>query len=222
MKHIKAIWLAIVAGLILTMTACGPSKAELEEKKTQEAFDTAAIAYSALCEAGDMTVGVMKSVYGAWYFGIYKAKDSLSVNVVANLANEVVLTKSELEAGVKSLTSKLSTDETTVKHAMCDGLGNITAWEFSLQVIYESYEANGSYDDIQSKIDAANAALKTMTNEFDGYKHYPTLKELYAKVSAYYEFTKNPTGSFQQLKDTMSSYENDIRTLKSDLSFVFD
>lgn len=222
MKKSIAILLVMIIGVSLILSGCGPSKAELASRRDQEAFDTAKEAYTSLCEAADMTVSVMSSVYGAWYFGIYKADDSSSSNVVANLAKEVALSQSELDAGVKSLATTLSVDESTLKYAMYKGTGDTKAWQYCLFVVNESYVVNGNFGDIQSKIDTANAALKTMTNEFDDYKHYPTLKEFYAKVSSYAEFSQNPSGSFQQLKDTINDYENSIRTYRSDLSFVFE
>ena len=229
MKQVNLLLLAAVVVFLVTTTSCGPSKAQIEaeiraveEQKTQEAFDTAKKAFTSLCEANDIVVSVMNSIYGAWYFGIYKADDSSSTTIIINLAKEVALSESELNAGVTSMASRLSVKESTLKYAMNKGVGDSKAWEYCLYAVNESYIVNGSFDKIQTNINIANAALKTMTNDFDDYKHYPTLKELYAKISAYYVFAQSPSGSFQQLKDTINGYENDIRTLISDLSFVFE
>ena len=206
-------------GLSLVLSGCGPSKTDIkaaEDKKTQEAFDTAKNAYTALNEASDFVVGVMDSVYGAWYFGIYKADDSTTTNVISNLSKETHLSTSELSAAVKSLTESIGVSEYLWEFSMTDD------WQYCLYTVNEAYVLNGVIGEIQQKIDTANAALRTMTNEFDDYKHYPTLKDYYAKVTSYFEFAQNPTGSFQQLKDTINSYETDMRTLKSDLSFVFE
>ena len=88
------IFMSIVC-CILILTACGPNKAELEAQeaivRTQKAFDIAKEAYTELCNAADLTISVMDSVYGAWYFGIYKAGDSTTSSVISDLAKETSL-----------------------------------------------------------------------------------------------------------------------------------
>jgi len=192
------------------------------EKRSQEAFDNAKIAYEALCEAAEITNSVMSSVYGAWYFGIYKAKDSTTATVLTNLAKEVRLTKSELSAGLTAVAKEFSMSESTILWAMVTTNKDISNYVFCLDVVDFAYKINGTYDEIQKNIDAANAVLKKMTAEFDDYKHYPTLKEFYSKVLSYAEFAQSPTGSFQQLSPTKAEYENSIRTYRIDLSFVFE
>lgn len=189
--------------------------------KDQQAYDTANEAYLNLCSAADLTISVMDSVYGAWRFGIYDADDSTSSTVLTNLAKETSLSKSELEAGVKSLAESFDVSESNLLSALVSESKDISNWQFCLYVVHEAYNANGVFDEIRTNIDAANNALKTMTANYDDYKHYPALKEFYSKISSYFEFAENPSGSFQQLANTINDYENSIRTYRSDLSFIF-
>jgi hypothetical protein len=189
--------------------------------RDQKAFDTAKDAYTELSNAADLTISVMDSIYGAWYFGIYKAKDSSTTTVIADLAKNTSLSQSDLQKALKSTADKYDVSEATLLWALADKADSISSWQFCLDVVKEAYSINGTFDRIQSSIDTADASLKTMTAEFDDYKHYPTLKDFYSKVASYAEFAQSPTGSFQQLKDTISDYENSIRTYRTDLSFVF-
>ena len=51
--------------------------------------------------------------------------------------------------------------------------------------------------------------------------NYPKLKEYYSSIKSYVEFFTSPSGSFKQLADTINTYENGIRTLESDVGFLF-
>ncbi|MBP7212939.1 MAG: hypothetical protein KBA03_01770 [Anaerolineaceae bacterium] len=232
MKKTSMLLLCLVY-IATVLYGCGSSEAELAAQaataeaqaaaiKDQKAFDTAKEAYTALSNAADSTISVMDSIYNAWYFGIYDADDSSPETVISDLAKEVPLSREELDAGLQSLAKELDDDESGLLRLMASDSRNVSNWQWLLYLINESYNVNGKFDEIQENIDLANVALKTMTAEFDDYKHYPALKELYSKVVSYAEFAQSPTGSFQQLSGTITDYENDIRTLRSDLSFVFD
>ena len=64
--------------------------------------------------------------------------------------------------------------------------------------------------------------MQTLTSVYEDYTYYPKLKELYSAVNSYAEFVITPTGSFEQLADTVNTFENNIRTLQSDVGFLFD
>ena len=187
------------------------------EARTQEAFDTAKTAYAALNKAANSVISVMDTVYGAWHFGIFDADDSNYTNVVSNLAKTGNLSESDINSGVRALAK----DYDKIFSVLLAMTGD-DAFSYCVIVVNKAYEENSTFYSIKTNIESANTALKTMTADFDDYKHYPALKEFYATVSAYAAFAQNPTGSFQQLKDTINDYENSIRALRSDLSYVFD
>ena len=189
--------------------------------KDKKAFVIAQEAYEELCSAADLTISVMSSIYGAWYFGIYKSKDSSS-SIMTDLAMETKLSVFEIKAGADSLVENYFVSESTLQSVLLGKNDDIKSFQYCTAIVDEAYRLNGVFDEIQECISAAYSALKTMTADYDDYKHYPTLKEFYAKVSSYAEFADNTTGSFEQLKTTMTDYENSIRTYRSDLAFVFD
>lgn len=232
MKKASMLLLSLVC-IATLLYGCGPSEAELAAQtataeaqaaaiKDQKAFDTAKEAYTALCDVADSTFSVMDSVYGAWRFGIYETRGSFPALVILNLAKQIPLSREELDVGLESLAKNLNVTEDDLLLWMTTDNKNVSNWQWLLYLVGESYNTNGVFEEIQENIDIANAALKSMTAEFDDYKHYPALKEFYSKVVSYAEFAQSPSGSFQQLSGTISDYENDIRTLRSDLSFVFD
>lgn len=74
---------------------------------------------------------------------------------------------------------------------------------------------------ITEKMQEAENILQELTAEYDDYTYYPRLKEYYAAVNSYVEFYTNPTGSFNQLADTVKEFENTIRTYEADVGFLF-
>jgi len=189
--------------------------------KDKQAFEIANGAYEKLCTASDSTITVMTDIYEAWRFGIHDADDSTVSTVIDDLSKHTSVSKNDLEAGVASFAKQFDSTEKTLLYAMVNGSGDVQSWQWCLMVMEEAYKINGTYDNIRTNIEEANTALKTMTTEYDDYKHYPTLKEFYSKVSSYFDFAENPSGSFNQLVDTKNDYENSIRTYRSDLDFIF-
>lgn len=195
-------------------------KAEVENRlvlvEAQEAYETvrgeivyknAKEAYEKLKEVSVLCVEGMDAIYGAWYFGIYDAEDSYSFDY--DLAVEVSgFTSDDIEAARESL-------------GISEDLAG-SDWNFSLWIIQEAITMKGDYDTISANMTEAENVLQALTNEYDDYTYYPKLKEYYAAVKSYVEFFTSPSGSFNQLVDTVNDYENKIRTLESDVGFLFN
>ena len=226
MRRMIGALLVMIIGVSFAVSGCGPSKAELAAqeaaRRDREAFDTAKEAYTALCEAADETIALIDDIYESWLFGIYDADECTSSTIVSTLAKEIGVSVGAMEDAVESYATSMEVDADTVKYVMINGAGSSSAWQYCLHVTQQIYKDDGTIDNINSKIQSANAALKTMTSDFDDYKHYPILKDFYSKVSSYASFAQELGVSFEQLKNTITDYENSIRTYKSDLSFVFD
>lgn len=197
-------------------------KAEVENRlvlvEAQEAFkkvqgeivyQNAKEAYDKLKEVAELCVEGMDAIYGAWYFGIYNADDAYSSTFYYQMSLDVPgFTSTELEEAGNTLGIKASTAKSD--------------WRYSLWIVEAAITARGDYDTITANMADAEKVLQTLTEEYDDYTYYPKLKDYYAAVKSYVEFFSSPSGSFNQLADTINSYENGIRTLESDVSFLFN
>lgn len=179
-----------------------------DELKNEVTYKNAMSAYEKLKEVEQLCTDGMDDIYGAWYFGIYELKNASKYNFYGDMADEVPnFDSTELEAAA----SNLGFSTTTVK----------SDWQYSLWIVEEAMESRGDYDTISTNMEEAEKVLQVLTSEYDDYTYYPKLKDYYSSVKAYVDFYLNPTGSFEQLKDTINNYENNIRTLGSDVSFLF-
>lgn len=197
-------------------------KAEVENRlllvEAQEAFKkvqgeivytNAKEAYIKLKEVAELCVKGMDAIYGAWYFGLYNADDSSYSTLYYDMAEDVSgFTSTELKNAAKAL----GVSEYTVKYD----------WQYSLWIVQAAISSRGDYDTITSNMADAEKVLQKLTEEYDDYTYYPKLKDYYAAIKSYVEFFTSPSGSFMQLADTINSYENGIRTLESDVSFLFN
>lgn len=95
------------------------------------------------------------------------------------------------------------------------------SWQNCVTVAQGAIILRGDYDTITEKMAEAENILQELTNSYDDYTYYPRLKEYYAAVSSYVEFFTSPTGSFNQLADTVNNFEKTIRTYQSDVGFLF-
>ena len=89
-------------------------------------------------------------------------------------------------------------------------------------LVSKAYELNGDVEIITNHLSEAKAEMKEMSEKYSDYEHYPNLKGYFTKTNAFFEFCQNPTGSFEQVKDTINSYRNDAREFRNDLAYIFE
>lgn len=187
----------------------------LNNKKTKEitnkVYKNAKIAYNNLNNVVDDCCDMMDSVYNAWYYAIYENDSSKSVK---GFALETNLNEVDVDSVLKALgyTSTYKQD-LMIKSADFSTL-------VGLVVLVDT--ENNKISKIENKLNSVKDTLQTMSNKYSDYEYYPKLKEYYSKASSYYKFVSSPTGSFEQLANTVNDYENNLRTYKEDLQFVFD
>ncbi len=177
-------------------------------------FKNAGDAYRKIAQAAEMCIDGMDDIYSIWRFGIYDADEAYTYNIFTKMALETSYTSDELEAAADNC---YVTASDCVNGSFLWG----DAWQCCLYVVMQAGDDRGDHTKISELLKEAEEILKEMGNNYSDYEHYPTLKQYYSKVASYAEFYDAPTGSFEQLKGTISDYENEIRTLKSDLEFVF-
>ena len=182
-------------------------------------FEAANDAYNYLTETHDLCVDVMDSIYGAWYFAIYKADDYSSTQSCFNaFCSEANLDYNDALDALNSVLQSMGYSNPTG----IQQLAGLRTFSVTVEVVERVYQNNGVYNQIDNNLSNAKSSLKSVTNSYSDYTGYPTLKSYYSEASAYAEFCESPTGSFGQLKTTIDTYETNLRNYKNDLSFIFD
>lgn len=229
MKKRQVLAIVLCAIMMLgALTGCGKAKddknaeetaavtADPAEAKSQAQFECGKKTYDNLNTAADICIEMMDTIYDAWMFAIYDADEYTSSKVVAAFADEVNMTSAELETAWSELLKEAGVSGgLSLKYC----LNEIT---LVVNLVTKAYELRGTTGELDTALENAKTELKTMTAEYADYSEYPTLKSYYAKVNSYAEFCKSPTGSFEQLKTTIQDYENEIRTYRADLEFIFE
>lgn len=185
------------------------AKEKYEKVKGEVVYTNAKEAYQKLKEVAELCVEGMDSIYGAWYFGIYEADDAYTSTFFYQMSLEVPgFSSTELESAATSLGISASSAKSD--------------WNRCLWIVEEAITARGDYDTITANMAEAEKTLQTLTEEYNDYAYYPKLKDYFSAIKSYVEFFRSPTGSFKQLADTINNYENSIRTLESDVGFLFN
>ena len=222
MKKIIALILSVAT--CVSMTACsGGNKKPFEASKA--AYENIDVAYQ-------ITEQFASDLYEAWRLGIYD-DDEILDDGVDYLAKELSLSKDELTDGVgyaiAELTgenwnemsdedkAKLTRDTNYYFKIMEDSL-----FSFCVTIVSSAYIANGKAEEAQTALDAAKTQMKELSEKYSDYEHYPNLKGYYTTTSSFFDFCQNPTGSFEQVKDTINDYKNKARDFSSDLDYIFE
>ena len=95
-------------------------------------------------------------------------------------------------------------------------------FEFCVETVVNAYVVNGKVEEAQTALDTAKAQMKELSAEYSDYEHYPNLKGYFTTTSSFFDFCQNPTGSFEQVKDTVNEYKNEARDYISDLDYIFE
>ena len=210
----KAISLLLTGTMVLTLCSCGKDKKAFEISKI--AYDNTSMAYEAVEAMGS-------DIYEAWRLGIYE-DDEMSVEL---LASELSLSEDDIIKGVASFWIELgvvdSAEEVDVElansafSAMEDSL-----FSYCVRIVNEAYAANGTIEEVQGYLDEAKAKMKELSEDYSDYEHYPNLKGYYTTTNSFFDFCKNPSGSFEQVKTTINDYKNEARDYSNDLDYIFE
>lgn len=223
----KTIALFLVMVMCFSVTACSGGN--------QQAFDASKAAYDNVDIAYEITEQIGSDIYEAWLLAIFE-EDEVRKDGAEHLAKTLSLSADEIRAGVAySLIEMMGLDWDTVPEedkntyigvadetfAAFGLLGNEV---FSLCVasVSNAYIANGKVGEAQTALDAAKAQMKELSAEYSDYEHYPNLKGYFTTTSSFFDFCQNPTGSFEQVKDTINDYKNEARDYISDLDYIFE
>ena len=199
-------------------------------------YDLASQAFNNVNEAYTITEEYGSDIYEGWRLGIYNNKEIIR-DGNTYLAKELGLSKEELDNGMSSLLikqlfgsdiEKLSGDKVdelkdllkkdTVYYKMFED----SLFSFVVNVVSETYKVNGKAELAQEKLDLAKKQMKEMSDQYSDYEHYSNLKGYFTTTNAFFDFCQNPTGSFEQVKDTINKYKNEARDYKNDLAYIFE
>ena len=200
--------------LLIAFVGCdskAPAGSTSQDDPTKAQFECGKKAYDELVKASTICEDMGDALYGAWYFAIYEADDYSGSSRISAFASETGLSSSDIYA----VGEEMGYNSTLLPYALDD-------FSTAVYVVLAVYEANGKTEELNTALANAKTELKTMTEKYSDYSQYPSLKSFYSEVDSYATFLKSPSGSFEQLKTTIETYEKSIRTYKSDLSFVFE
>ena len=219
----KVISLLMVTALCISLAACGGNK---------KAFSISKSAYENIEIAYDITEQFGSDLYEAWRLGIYNEDDILD-DGVSFLASELSLSEEELSQGIAYVVADMvgedwNTIPEDTKTALVESADSLIEimkdelFSFCALAVSGAYATNGEAEKAQDASLEAKANMKELSEAYSDYEHYPNLKGYYTTTSAYFEFCQNPTGSFEQVKDTINKYKNEARDYKNDLDFIFE
>lgn len=244
MKRIIALILIFV--MVLGMVGCGGSAKEPEPtatpeptvtpeptlsptqvafQKSKEAYDNINCAYSIVDE-------LASDIYTAWLDAVHKSnEDTFSLKTIYN--DSLYISYEELLRGFQYAThnnwTQLSEEEQ--KELVENAEKNFAtrmyltpekAVTFCVFAVIYAYIDNGKTEVIQNYLDSAKQEMRSLSEQYSDYEHYPALKGYYTTTSAFFDYCQNITGSLVQAKDTMNDYRNEARNYYNDLAFIFD
>lgn len=220
----KLISLILATVICLSLSACGGSKKAFEISKS--AYDNIDIAY-------DITEQFGSDLYEAWRMGIYD-DDEILDDGVHYLSTELSLTEDEIKDGVAYTINKimggseweeLDDSEKQSYRSQADLYFTIfedDLFSYCVMIVTGAYQVNGKIVEAQAALDAAKEQMKELSDKYSDYEHYPNLKGYYTTTSSFFDFCQNPTGSFEQVKNTINDYKNEARDYISDLDYIFE
>ncbi len=222
MKKLVALLLAMSMSIFLC--ACGSGN--------KKAFEASKSAYDNIDIAYEITEQFGSDIYEAWRLGIYDDEELLK-DGVAYLAKELSLSEDELKEGVGYVISEMAgedwsevsdEDKATITENtnIIFGIMEDDLFSFCVNVVTGAYIANGKVEEAQNALNDAKAQMKELSEKYSDYEYYPNLKGYYTTTSSFFDFCQNPTGSFEQVKDTINDYKNEARDYISDLDYIFE
>lgn len=247
----KAISILLILILSISLIGCGKTMCSVEGCENQaikdktfeedfcskhlaneKAFVSSKAAYDNVGIAYRITEQFGSDIYEAWRLGIYE-DDAILGEGVKFLATKLSLSEEDLGNGVAYVMNDLLglewselTEEDRKAYAenatLFFSMMEDNLFSFCVMVVVGSYKTNGKVEEAETALDLAKTQMKELSDKYSDYEHYPNLKEYYTTTSSFFDFCQDPTGSFEQVKDTINDYENNIRDYISDLDYIFE
>ena len=216
----RMISLLLVVAMCLSLAACGGDKKAFEASKA--AYDNIDIAY-------EITEQFGSDIYEAWRLGIYE-DDEILEDGAEYLATELSLSADEIRAGAvyavyKDKWDTISEEDKEILIASADVFFEYMEddlFSFCVMAVSGAYVVNGKAEEAQSALNAAKEQMKALSKDYSDYEHYPNLKSYFTTTSSFFDFCQNPTGTFEQVKNTINDYKNEARDYISDLDYIFE
>lgn len=220
----KLLTLLLIMTMSISICACGNGN--------KKAFQTSKVAYDNITVAYEITETFGSDIYEAWRLGIQE-DDKILDEGFSYLASELSLTEAELAEGAGRVVAEMlgedwETLDEADKKKITDNPDPLLEmfkddlFSVCVLIVSKAYIANGKVEEAQSALDTAKGKMKELSQNYSDYEHYPSLKDYYTTTSSFFEFCQNPTGSFEQVKDTINDYENEARDYVSDLDYIFE
>lgn len=217
----KIISLLLVSVMCLSLAACGGG--------ANKAFEASKAAYDNIDIAYEITEQFGSDIYEAWRLGIYD-KDEILDDGATHLATELSLSADEIRAGAAytiyqdewDTMSEEEKEKLIDKADLFFSVVKDDLFSFCVMAVSNAYVVNGKVEEAQTALDTAKAQMKELSSEYSDYEHYPNLKGYFTTTSSFFDFCQNPTGSFEQVKETVNDYKNEARDYISDLDYIFE
>ena len=171
----------------------------------EDIYETAQLSYDLIECAESLCKSGMGIISSAWHFGIWDAPECETSTVIEKLSAQIGFEVSFIEEN-----GNYTADE------LINGDGNFGGWEFCLMTAENCLSASGTYTSVNEALDAARDLIREIP---DDYENYQNLKEYYTKVAAYAAYFENVTGSYNDLIEAITEYEDDIKAAKEPLLF---
>lgn len=200
---------------------------------TKKAFEVSKSAYDSIDIAYDITEQFGSDLYEAWRIGIFE-EDELLSDGAHYLSQQLNLSEEDIKKGIGYIyaTSIVGENWDTVAEEDKTKYYNRDSVLFKMKedelfstcvwVVIYSYKLNGKVDEVQTALNTAKEQMKELSDKYSDYEHYPNLKGYYTTTSSFFDFCQNPTGSFEQMKNTINDYKNEARDYISDLDYIFE
>ena len=236
----KIILAVLCVMLVLAMCACSKTENNNKVEQTQSADkknviestettqndvqnakeqETAAakMAYEKLLLAENTCCEIMDTIYAAWHFAVYESGNYS--NATECYEKYIEVTQLDYDSTLDILNTDLVDLGREVNgQTQIAYLEDIsTAVDLVLLVYYD----NGVFAGLEECLGTAKESLKSVTDQYKDATGYDDLKKYYVEIESYFEYIKNPTGSFDDLGALVNNYETNMRTYRKSLEFIF-
>lgn len=202
----------------VTVTTVEEAAGESTESNNKIAFENAKKAYDNISRAYVIIDKMASDIYEAWRLSIYEGEDL----TFSMLAGKLSISENDLDKGVDNYL-----EDTAFKYYGKSYIGTIAdmdgGFSYIIGMVCEAYSANPKLlRTAQISMDTAKKLMKTMSENYSDYEHYPALKGYFTSVKSLLSWCESPDGSFEQAITTINDYRNEIRDYQQELDYIFE
>lgn len=217
----------LIFALTFSFVSCGSSQYDNAEKifsNLKAAYEQVDDFSEDIMKAWELGINDIDSLKGKTskysYYSYYSSTTYDYVKGLQYFAEQIGVTEAEISKGVayavygEKYADYIDANSISEIAEAYEDIFSKYSNNFSacIDIVISTYEANGKLSPIEASITVCRGEMKALIEDNPDCEYISDLKDYYVNMMSFYDYCKNPTGTYETALETVNTYRVNERT----------